>query len=152
MSDLISRQAAIDALWKAMYEYEDKMEKQFIESDDLDIEEWILHRIFVQNMSDIDRKAILDLPSAQPETQWIPCSERMPERIINDDVETVQEFFVTVKERWQGEEWEYHTDVAEFPGDYIDDLWQTYNDWKEGQEVHVIAWIPLPEPYKEENR
>ena len=66
MSDLISRQAAIDALWKAMYEYEDKMEKQFIESDDLDIEEWILHRIFVQNMSDIDRKAILDLPSAQP--------------------------------------------------------------------------------------
>ena len=151
MSDLISRQAAIDALWKAMYEYEDKMEKQFIESDDLDIEEWILHRIFVQNMSDIDRKAILDLPSAQPETQWIPCSERMPERIINDDVETVQEFFVTVKERWQGEEWEYHTDVAEFLGDYIDDLWQTYNDWREGQEVHVIAWLPLPEPYKEEN-
>ena len=67
MSDLISRQAAIDALWKAMYEYEDEMEKQFIESDDLDIEEWILHRIFVQNMSDIDRKAIFDLPSAQPE-------------------------------------------------------------------------------------
>ena len=24
MSDLISRQAAIDALWKALYEYEDK--------------------------------------------------------------------------------------------------------------------------------
>lgn len=67
MDDSISRQAAIDALWKAMYEYEDKMEKQFIESDDHDIEEWILHRIFVQNMSDIDRKAILDLPPAQPE-------------------------------------------------------------------------------------
>lgn len=65
--DVIYRQAAIDALWKAMYEYEDKMEKQFIESDDLDIEEWILHRIFVQDMSDIDRKTILDLPSAQPE-------------------------------------------------------------------------------------
>lgn len=89
--------------------------------------------------------------SAQPEPQWIPCSERLPERIINGDVETVQEFFVTVKERWPGEEWKYHTDVAEFPGDYIDDVWQTYNDWKEGQEVHVIAWMPLPEPYKEEN-
>lgn len=93
---------------------------------------------------------ILQLPSADI-PRWIPCSERLPERIINGDVETVQEFFVTVKERWQGEEWEYHTDVAEFPGYYIDDLWQTYNDWREGQEVHVIAWMPLPEPYKEEN-
>ena len=71
MSDLISRQKAIDALWKAMYEYEDKMEKQFIESDDLDIEEWILHRSFVQNMSDIDRKTILDLPSEQPENREV---------------------------------------------------------------------------------
>lgn len=60
--DLISRQAAIDALWKALYEYEDKTEKQFQESDELDISEWILHRIFVQNMSDIDRQTILDAP------------------------------------------------------------------------------------------
>ena len=67
MSDLISRQAAIDALWKALYEYEDKTEKQFIESDELDVGDWILHRIFVQNMSDIDRKVIQDLPSAEPE-------------------------------------------------------------------------------------
>ena len=133
MSDYIDRQAAIDALGiepVAFSEYENG-----------------LHDKWEDNV-----EALMKLPSAQPETQWIPCSERMPERIINDDVETVQEFFVTVKERWSGEEWEYHTDVAEFPGDYIDDLWQTYNDWKEGQEVHVIAWIPLPEPYKEENR
>lgn len=67
MSDLISRQAAIDALWKALYEYEDKTEKQFMESDELDIGDWIQHRIFVQNMSDIDRQTILNLPSAQPE-------------------------------------------------------------------------------------
>ena len=66
MSDLISRQAAIDALWKALYEYEDRTEKQFQESDELDVAEWFLHRIFVQNMSDIDRQTILDLPSAQP--------------------------------------------------------------------------------------
>ena len=62
MSDLIDRQKAIDALWKALYEYEDKTEKQFQESDELDISEWILHRIFVQNMSDIDRQTILDAP------------------------------------------------------------------------------------------
>lgn len=65
--DTISRQAAIDALWKALHEYEDKTEKQFQESEDLDVGEWIEHRIFVQNMNDIDRQTILNLPSAQPE-------------------------------------------------------------------------------------
>lgn len=65
MNDLISRRAAIDALWKALYEYEDKMEKQFQESDELDVSNWILDRMFVQNMSDIDRQTILNLPSAQ---------------------------------------------------------------------------------------
>ena len=65
MDDLISRREAIDALWKALYEYEDKTERQFQESEDLDLKDWILHRDFVQNMSDIDRQTILELPSAQ---------------------------------------------------------------------------------------
>ncbi len=73
MSDLISRQQAINALWKALYKYEDETEKQFQESDELDVADWIVHRIFVQNMSDIDRQIILDLPSAQPEI--IQCRE-----------------------------------------------------------------------------
>jgi len=67
MDDLISRQASIDALWKALYEYEDETEKQFQESEDLDVGDWIEHRTFVQNMNDIDRQTILNLPSAQPE-------------------------------------------------------------------------------------
>ena len=66
MSDLINRADVIDALWKALHDYEDKMEKQFIESDELDVDEWMVHRIFVQNMSDIDRQIIRDWPSAQP--------------------------------------------------------------------------------------
>ena len=72
-SDLISRQDAIDALWKALYDYEDKVEKQFQESDELDVGDWIAHRIFVQNMSDIDRQTILALPSAEPEV--IRCKD-----------------------------------------------------------------------------
>ena len=67
MSDLINRADVIDALWKALHDYEDKIEKQFIESDELDVDEWMVHRIFVQNMSDIDRQIIRDWPSAQPE-------------------------------------------------------------------------------------
>lgn len=64
MSDLIDREEAIDALWRALYEFEGKTEKQFQESEDLDVGDWICHRIFVQNMSDIDRQTILNLPSA----------------------------------------------------------------------------------------
>lgn len=71
--DCISRRMAIDALWKALYEYEDKTEKQFQESEDLDVGDWIEHRIFVQDMNDIDRQTILNLPSAQPERIWHSC-------------------------------------------------------------------------------
>lgn len=73
MDDLISRQAAIDALWKAMFKYECETEERFRESDELDIGAWIEHRVFAQNMSDIDRQTILNLPSAQPEI--IRCKE-----------------------------------------------------------------------------
>lgn len=69
--DTISRKAAVNALWKALYAYEDKTKKQFLESEDLDIYDWMVHRIFVQNMSDIDRRIILDLPSAERRGQWI---------------------------------------------------------------------------------
>jgi hypothetical protein len=64
MDDYISRRTAINRLWKALYDYEGKTEKQFQESDELDIEDWFEHRIFVQNMNDIDRQTILEMPSA----------------------------------------------------------------------------------------
>ena len=79
MNDLISREEAIDALWKALYEYEDKTEKKFQELKGLDVRDWIRHRIFVQNMSGIDIQTILNLPSAEPKKgHWIEdcaCSE-----------------------------------------------------------------------------
>jgi hypothetical protein len=77
--DCISRQAAIDALWKALYEYEDKTEKQFLESGELEVDDWIQHRIFVQNMSDIDRQTILNLPPVTPQHKkgrWIKVGDR----------------------------------------------------------------------------
>lgn len=73
-SDLISRREAIDALWNALYEYEDETEKQFRESEDLDVRDWIGHRIFVQNMNDIDRQTILNLPSIDA-VQVVQCKD-----------------------------------------------------------------------------
>lgn len=48
MTDYISREAAISASWKALYEYEDEMEKRFMEDPELDISDWFFHRIHVQ--------------------------------------------------------------------------------------------------------
>ena len=67
--DLIDRQKAINVLWKALFEYEDRTEKQFVESSELDVDDWILHRIFVQNMSDIDRQTILQMPTIIPASE-----------------------------------------------------------------------------------
>ena len=133
MSDLISREEAVNALWKALYEYEDKTEKQFQESEDLDVGDWMLHRIFVQNMSDIDIQTILDLPSA--EQQWTPVSEGLPKKSSL--------YLVTVK-----------TDGVpyferEFPNGFV--YLSAYDavtmHWGYGG-TNVIAWMPVPKPYK----
>ena len=64
MSRYIDADIAIQALWNALLAYEDKTEKQFLESDELDVWDWIQHRIYVQEMSDLDRQTILDMQTA----------------------------------------------------------------------------------------
>lgn len=77
------------------------------------------------------------------EIKWISCKEKLPE-IGND-------YLVTVKQKYDWEnEWEYNTDIASSHGSYIDDFWDTFNDWIEGQEVHITHWAELPSPVKEE--
>ena len=71
--------------------------------------------------------AIVALPSAQ---QWIPCKERLPEYD--------GEYMVTKKTfGWNCEEYA-ETDIARY---------EKKNGWHKADQV--IAWMPLPEPYKE---
>ena len=64
------------------------------------------------------------LPSAQPEPQWIPMSEREPEEGGH--------YLITAR---------YEGDVIVVSDDYYSYGW---DDWKDD----VIAWAELPEPYK----
>lgn len=64
-----------------------------------------------------------DLPSTQPEQRWIPVGERLPE---------IAGWYLTT-----GEDGEVYMD-------YCDDWYRL--------RASVIAWMPLPEPYKEENK
>ena len=68
MSDLISRQAAIDALREI--EFSHYMEfGEYIGEDTREV-----RLIRAEKAQD----TIEQLPSAQPEQRWIPCSERLP--------------------------------------------------------------------------
>lgn len=124
--DLIERQAAIDALVR----------------DCKGSDEGML------NMYDIicDLK---ELPSAQPKQQWIPCSERLPE--VHESGNSfsgiyMQSVPVLVYGICEGEEnAQFHVVT------YCDDLdGNTY--WSTALDAvtitGVIAWMPLPEPYK----
>lgn len=85
---------------------------------------------------------IKSMPTVEQEQQkWIPCSERLPDHPENYDY-----YFVTIQcEHYDG--WDdYVTGFAE---------WTKYG-WDElscyiGQ-IKVIAWMPLPEPYRTERR
>ena len=62
--------------------------------------------------------------------------------------DVINEYIITVRERWgKDEKWEYETLGAY----YSQDGWEPSYDIDEGQEWEIIAWMPLPEPYKAES-
>ena len=118
MSELISKDAALDCFrdWIDQYGHEHTADE------------------------DATYQRIAELPAAQPEPHWIPCSERLPE---NDN-----EVLITV--------WDAEDDYVEvYKGFYQGHEWWT--QWCHGcskikdepcGENIVIAWMSLPEPYK----
>lgn len=77
-----------------------------------------------------------DIPSAQ---RWIPCGERLP-----DDYADVLVWF----EYYRFGEYNrmYSTyGIGNYDGGY--DMWIINHEtgWRD---LHVFAWMPLPEPYK----
>ena len=123
MSDTISRQAAIDALEQAKEQYFDR-------------------RVIIGKMQDV----VSNLPSAQPEQQWILCSERLPE----EDTEVLISY--RYKEG-EGDTDHVNIDITSygtvcFGGREI----HTLKEWRQPFDYfhanyEVIAWMPLPEPY-----
>lgn len=69
---------------------------------------------------------------------WIPCSERLPEKYTH--------CLVTRKNEYEDG----------FDSDVREDVWiEVEGEWDwlskiEGLTCEIIAWMPLPEPYKEE--
>lgn len=73
---------------------------------------------------------IWDVPPVQPEQRWVPCSERLPE----DDTPVLVYLFEHNKSPYIA--W------------LSDGRWYT-EDFEVERENEPVAWVPLPEPYKE---
>lgn len=105
MSDLIDRKAAIEAMEKSEYGYL-----------------WECEQVI---------NVVKELPSAKPEREWIPVSERLPENnkdVLVYGVEAISNEFVYGVKR---------LDV---------DTWRP----RIAPSIRWIAWMPLPEPWRGE--
>ena len=90
-----------------------------------------------------NRNIDLAITALQAYRPWVPVSERLP-----DDI---NEYLIVIKHKYECEKkWQYDVDVATSNGSYLNNFWDTDNDWDEGQEIHVTHWQPLPEPLKGE--
>lgn len=119
MADLIDRQAAIDVL--------------------ATMQELCTSKAALIQNSKIWQQ-IKDLPPAQPEQRWIPCSERLPEE---DDYKSCIECM-------DGAVWYFTENGTMGLGYYYESVkeWSTTDDLE--TDGKVVAWMPLPEPYREE--
>ena len=126
--DLIERQAAIDAIRASTSKYTGFMEMEMYTDDDA-------------------VEAIEQLPSAQPKQRWIPCSERLPDKYGM--------YLVTMTEKAKAEDFGFDVDEIE-----VNKMRYNSNGWNLPRHVpawinnvitdEVLAWMPLPEPYREE--
>jgi len=114
MQDLISRQAVIDALY------------DWSEHSMTDAEAWHIKQVIGD---------IKSLPSAQPEPQWIPCSERLPK-------EEKKTYWVCTDTEYQCECRWTNNCFGFGEGEWGWSIFDT------PQYSKPIAWMPIPEPWK----
>ena len=134
MSDLIKREDAIKATWKEPT-YADPIN--------------ILTEV---------RDRIEAIPSADRPQEWIPCSERLPE---TDNTNVINEFDVLLavrpKKHPERTPQVYIGKLRPVEGDDgSGNFWDvkiapcewTIWGWSYFQEPEVLAWMPLPKPWK----
>lgn len=158
MSDLIDREALLHKAWLAFYAHEDEMEKK-------DPDYLLMKRLYEQNGFEIFHSTAVNAPTVEerPIGEWIPVKYRplTAEERIEFAKHYGIEYCDTVSEKAfdcpmpeDGQEilvsapWGVSIDVAD--NDIDEEGFIVYGLYGiENWEV-IDAWMPLPEPYKEE--
>lgn len=84
-----------------------------------------------------------------PKINWIPFDRNNPP--IELQLLTGYLIFFREDNYDDGATWDYHVDYATPYGDYLDDFWDTENDWDEGQRIEVLAYAEFPSYLKEQD-
>ena len=107
---------------------------------------------YIADLLNLDRTRMVNTAldtviEAAEETRWIPCSERLPEEygeyLITWTTSQSKKSYIAICECEITNEYDYEYD--RFNVEWVlDDYIEAYRD------VEVIAWLPLPQPYKAE--
>lgn len=80
-----------------------------------------------------------ELKQLREQTRWIPVSERLPE----ED----GQYIITVKYKHE----EGYEDIYVEHGEWDNGKWDMFGFGHCGEVEKILAWMPLPEPYKAES-
>lgn len=110
---------------------------RLIDADEIRIKPEYMHDICGVAMIRVEdiARILNDMPTIQPEPQWIPCSERLPDGVTQVIIQTNGEAI--------------HEAIYMGKDDYGHYVWRRPDNeiyWNE----EVVAWQKLPDPYQEE--
>lgn len=117
---------------------------RLIDADELRIKPEYMHDICGVAMIRVEDVAriITEMPTVAPQPQWIPVSKRLPSPTgYVPYLVTNAHYEPSYKGRQVVIDWYDSRDESIAP---------TWENHREGNGVRVVAWQPLPEPYKGE--